>query len=276
MLTRSYSMLLVLAFLSAPTVRANPSFGDAIAKAAIISGRWIGKLDRGQSSIFAPDPVSDLALNVHTRVQRNGGAIETSFQDVRLELGIRYGLESHLYERIHLGHPVSTGEDGVALSGFRNGGMPAQEELTVTITPGPNGKTLKAVIAYGGQLASVVFERPAADPNVLAQGDWMNRGDWTGVSVFHIYPAKPGGLVATFDRVSFDSADLGYPFGDGSDIKSGRLGLVMESPIPAHSVDLTLYGSYVLYVGWRGSGFLSEPEYRRLEEGEYPGVLRPD
>src|SRR5260370_10513151 len=114
MLTRFSRVAVLLACLSAPTVGANSSFDEAIAKAASISGRWVGKLNHEESSIFAPDSISDLILNVHTRIRQDRETVKTSFLDVRLELGINIaGLESPLYERIYLGHAVPTGENGV-------------------------------------------------------------------------------------------------------------------------------------------------------------------
>lgn len=249
-----------------PALGSDSALDEAITKAARISGRWEATLDQAQSEVFSTGVPSHLILNVGSQVRRNGESVETSIVKVRLD--IESEEFPRMYSHINLGNAVLTDtEDGIQFSATASWQVPT--EIRTWTVSGSGAKKIVVLIIHGTKSAHVVFARPAVNPNEPLQGDWINEGS-TGVSIIHVYAIEPFPITATLDQISADGAYLGYTFSDwGSDLKTGSLHLSLDSPSSVHSLIGKLDGPNELTVEWRGSGFLSEPDFHRLAPGSY-------
>jgi hypothetical protein len=264
-----------LALLCFPARGENSTFDDAVTKAARISGLWEATPDQAQLVVFSPElpPVTHLFLNIHTWIHRNGDAVETT-TDARVELedNLGFGSRMIMHSPIFLRHDGSIG-DALEFSGFLRCCEVSPDIVIMRVVPGGNTHQLTVLISRAGKSTYIEFASPPANPNAPVQGDWIAPG-----SVLHIYVMEPYRVAATFDRISLDQIDLGYPFSDaGSDLKTGTLMMLLDDPNAIHSFDGKLNGSNLLRVQWHGNGFLSGPEFHRLVIGNdaQPVVSKP-
>lgn len=190
----------------------SPDWDEAVAKAARISGLWVGVPDSGQLLTLpaAPFPVTRLFLSTHTRIHREDDRVETTLAEARLQVEERLDFESPAYvdDDIGLGNSTPTTGDGMQLSGWSRGGE-APTEVRVRVVPHDSVQGLTVLIESAGKSAYIEFARPATNPNAPLQGDWINDG-----RVLHIYVMDPIRIAATFDMISPNETDLGYPFSD--------------------------------------------------------------
>ncbi len=267
------SALFGIALLSFPVHGETPAWDDAVAKAARISGLWVATPDPAQSSVLpaAPFPVSRLFMNIHTRIRREGEEVETTLAEARLDLEQRVDLASpaYLYD-IPLGDPVPIAGDGMELNG-ESRCCEGPSEVGLRIVPHDGAQGLTVLISSAGKSAYIEFGRPAPNPNAPAQGDWISDG-----RVLHIYVMDAIRIAATFDMISPNQTDLGYPFSDsGSDLKTGSLMMHLDTNTTFNSFDGRLDGPDLLRVQWRGSGSLSGPEFHRQSAGNGARAIVP-
>jgi len=250
-----------------PAYAENSAWDDAVAKAARISGLWEATPDRAQLLVIPEEvflPVTRLFLGIHTRIRRNGDAVETTIMEARLELDERVDLSppTHIYEQVPLGNPVPIEGGGIELSGQWHCCM-ASAEVRVRVVPGNDAHAVTVLISSAGKSSYIEFARPAANPDAPVQGDWITPG-----CALHIYVMEPFRIAATFDKISENQTDQGYPFADsGSDLKTGSLQMRLETMGAFNWIDGKLDGPDLLRVQWRGNGFLSGPEFHRQTAG---------
>src|SRR5580700_3154566 len=110
MLKRFASALVGVALLCFPAYAENSAWDDAVTKAPRFSGLWVATPDQVQSLVFPAElpPITRLFLNIHTRIRRDGDAVEITIAEARLDLEENWGTASpmYLYDQVVLGNPV--------------------------------------------------------------------------------------------------------------------------------------------------------------------------
>lgn len=250
-----------------PAFCGNPLFDDAVAKGARLAGPWVATLDLAQSAMFSDDPSSRVIMNVQLRISRNDNLVETLIMGARLELEQNFQ-GSPAYKRIQLSGFTLPAEEGLQLSSPKDIAT-GTDEIRMRATLGDVPSKMTALISRGAQSAWIVFARPTLNPDAPVQGDWLNESGITGGAIVHVYPMGPSHVAGTLDRIYGDRADLGMPMSDFGKISPESVSLWLESPASTLSFDAVLESPDMLKVQWRGSGFLSEPNFRRIAAESY-------
>lgn len=250
---------LFLPMLAASLFAQNPEFDQALQDTGNRAGLWEAVLDETQSQIFAPEKIHAVFLDISLRV--------TKYPEpyyLRTDIFLQQNDGSIDRVLLLVDHPVL---DANHLSlDARWYSLGPQEHLKVEAGFASDRGSIIGAIAWHARTIQLEFTRPASSGSGY-EGEWST-GESNHPGVFHIRNLGDGRVIAVFDLLGLQPSFGGVFVGE---VRDGELRLCLNGPTTQpHEFYATLDSNAKLMKGqWGGSGFLSDPDFRRIETTWY-------
>ena len=248
----------------------NSEFQRGVLLAKDRAGAWAASLNSAQSTAFSRWKIDSLILNVRIEVtihdckwgiepadKCHPAPLATSIRELFLELrGVDYpgGVE-----RIYRVKTLEYANDRLQLeAAWPRGGE--NVAILVDAAFSSDGRRFSGTVSCGGKSAPVTFGRMKSSGSLFL-GDWISEGHIIGV--FHIRALGSGEMMATFDQITGEHADLGIPF--AAEAKGNQLQLSFEHGNGRSEFFAALSADHASLNGdWHWSQLADGNSFRRL------------